>query len=322
MLRWGVLGAAKIAREQVIPGIQLSSNGKVMAIAARDPSRAKAVAEHFAIPRIFGDYQALLASPDVDAVYIPLVTAQHVEWTKRAIAAGKHVLCEKPIAMRAEEVDELMALRDRSGLVVGEAFMVAHHPQWHLVRDLVQGGKIGTLRVVQGAFSYVLKDPDNMRNHPELGGGGLRDIGVYPVVTTRLVTGKEPISARARIELDPQFGIDRYALCHLEFEGFDLDFYCATQLSGRQGMTFHGSDGWVSVETPFNAGQFGMTKVAMRRDRQMGVEEFYFPSDNQYRLQAENFAEAVAGKATLAFPIESSRANQRVIDMLFEAGGL
>jgi predicted dehydrogenase len=320
VVRWGILGAAKIAREQVIPGIQLSRNGKVHAIAAREAMRARAVAEPFGIPLCLDSYEAVLACKEVDAVYIPLITAQHVEWTKRAIASGKHVLCEKPIAMRAEEIDALIKLRDASQLVVGEAFMVAHHPQWHLVRDLVQGGKIGQLRVVQGVFTYALFDPDNMRNRPEMGGGGLRDIGVYPVVTTRIVTGKEPHAARADIEYDPKFGTDRFANCHLSFDGFELDFYCATQLAGRQEMTFHGTEGWVTIEVPFNARLLGMTKVVMRRNTQKGVEEFYFASENQYQLQAENFADAIAGKSALAFPLESSRANQRAIDMIFQAG--
>jgi predicted dehydrogenase len=228
----------------------------------------------------------------------------HVEWTLKAIAAGKHVLCEKPLAMRAEEIDQLIAARDNSDLVVGEAFMVVHHPQWRQVRALLAEGKLGRLQMVQGSFAYRNKDANNIRNRQELGGGALRDIGVYPLVVTRFVTGQEPKTANARVELDPAFGTDRFASCLLDFEDFSLSFYCATQAARRQQMTFHGEQGWLQLDAPFNAGVY---------------EETIFPGANHYQLLIENFNSAVLGNASLDFPLESSRANQRAIDMIFAA---
>ena len=320
-IRWGILGNAKIARDWVIPAIKLSRNGDVVALASRDRAKAQQTCARFAIPTLHGNYASLLASPEVDAVYIPLPNTLHVEWTQRAIAAGKHVLCEKPLAMHADEIDPLIEARDRSRLTVAEAFMVAHHPQWDSVRRAIAGGRIGPLRMVEGAFTYRNLDAGNIRNVRELGGGALRDIGVYPVVTTRIATGKEPVFAQARIEWDAAFGTDKLAVCLLTFEGFQLSFYCGTQAARRQQMTFHGEAGWLRLEAPFNAGMYDQARITLRLNDGTGTEDTIFPQANQYQNMVENFGDAVLGAATLAFPLESSRANQRVIDMLFEAAG-
>ena len=318
-VRWGVLGNAKIARDFVIPALRAARNGDVVALASRERDSAAAAAKRFAIPHLHGSYESLLASPEVDAVYIPLPNTLHVEWTQRAIAAGKHVLCEKPLAMRAGEIDALISARDRSSLLVGEAFMVAHHPQWDLVARMIAEGRIGPLRMVEGSFSYRNLDRNNIRNRHELGGGALRDIGVYPVVTTRIATGKEALSASARIEWDASFGTDTLALCLVRFEGFHLSFYCGSQVARRQHMTFHGENGWLRLDAPFNAGVYDVARVILRLNDATGTEETIFPQANHYQSLVENFGDAVLGKATLKFPLESSRANQRVIDMLFDA---
>jgi predicted dehydrogenase len=318
--RWGILGNAKIARDFLIPAIQLSRSGQLVALASRDRERATAACERFSIAQLHDSYEGLLASPDIDAVYIPLPNTMHVEWTQRAVAAGKHVLCEKPLAMRAHEIDALIEARDRSGLVVGEAFMVAHHPQWEHVRGLLAAGRIGRLRMVEGSFSYHNTDGNNIRNRRELGGGALRDIGVYPVVATRLVTGQEPVSTSARIEWDAAFGTDKLAICLLAFEGFHLSFYCSTQAARRQHMAFHGEKGWIRLDAPFNAGVYDQARVLVRLNDVTGTEEVIFPQANHYLEMVENFGDAVQRRAALRFPLESSRANQRVIDMLFEAG--
>jgi predicted dehydrogenase len=318
-IRWGILGNAKIARDWVIPAIKLSRNGDVVALASRDRAKAQQTCARFAIPAVHGDYESLLASPEVDAIYIPLPNTLHVEWTQRAIAAGKHVLCEKPLAMHAGEIDHLIEARDRSGLAVAEAFMVAYHPQWDYVRRTIAEGRIGPLRMVEGAFTYRNLDAGNIRNLRDLGGGALRDIGVYPVVTTRIATGQEPISAQARIEWDPAFGTDKLAVCLVTFEGFQLSFYCGTQAARRQQMTFHGESGWLRLDAPFNPGMYDQARVTLRLNDGSGTEDTIFPQANQYQNMVENFADAVLGAAPLAFPLESSRANQRVIDMLFEA---
>lgn len=316
-LRWGILGNAKIAREMVIPAIQTSRNGVVQALASRDLTSARAAVQRHAIPTLVEGYEALLASPDIDAIYIPLPNTLHVDWTERALRAGKHVLCEKPIAMHADEIARLIALREQTGLVVGEAFMVAHHPQWALVREWINEGRIGALRVVDGAFSYFNRRSDNIRNRADLGGGALRDIGVYPVVTTRLATGREPVDAHATIERDPEFGTDRLAVCRVRFEDFLLTFYCATQAGLRQQMVFHGESGFISLSAPFNAGVYDVARVTWRANDGATTEERLFTRPNHYQLMVEQFADAVAGLAPFAFPLESSVANQRVIDRLF-----
>jgi predicted dehydrogenase len=318
-VRWGVLGAAKIARELVIPAIQLSRNGVVAALASSDAAKGEALRARFNIPRLYSSYESLLSSDAIDAVYIPLPNTLHVEWTLKAIAAGKHVLCEKPLAMRAEEIDALIAARDKSGLVVGEGFMVVHHPQWQRVQVWLGQGKIGRLLAVQASFAFYNKDPQNIRNQKELGGGALRDIGVYPLVVTRFATGEEPISARASIDFDAQFGTDRLAHCQLAFPSFALSFYCSTQAARRQQMTFHGEAGWLQLDTPFNAGVYDMPRIRFRANDSEQYEETIFPSANHYQLMIENFDAAVLREGTFAFPLESSRANQRAIDMIFAA---
>jgi predicted dehydrogenase len=320
-VRWGVLGNAKIARDFVIPALRVARNADLVALASRDREASAAVAARFGIPRVHDGYDSLLAARDVDAVYIPLPNTLHVEWTQRAIAAGKHVLCEKPLAMRAEQIDGLIAARDRSALVVGEAFMVAHHPQWELARRLIAEGAIGRLRLVEGSFTYRNLDAGNIRNRRDVGGGALRDIGVYPVVTTRFATGKEPIAASARIEWDAAFGTDKLANCVVSFEDFQLSFYCGTQLARRQHMAFHGENGWLRLDAPFNAGVYDIARVTLRTNDATGTQETFFPQANHYLNMVEAFGDAVLGKAPFAFPLESSRANQRVIDLLFESAG-
>jgi Predicted dehydrogenases and related proteins len=321
MFRWGVLSTAKIARDQVIPQLQDSENGVVAAIASRDLEKGRALAARFSIPRVHGSYDALLADPEVDGVYIPLPTSQHVEWTLRAIEAGKHVLCEKPIALEASQIEPLIAARNRKGVVVSEAFMVTYHPQWAKVRELVRDGSIGRLRQVQGAFTYYNVDPMNMRNQPGLGGGGLPDIGVYPTVATRFVTSAEPKRLRATIERDPTFGTDIFADVTADFGEFHLSFYCSTQMALRQSMIFHGDRGYIEVSAPFNAGDYGHATVTLHDQRQTGASIFRFPGVRQYRLQAEAFVRRAQGGTDAVFPLEDSVRNQKVIDACYRAAG-
>ena len=211
------------------------------------------------------DYVALLDDPGVDAIYIPLPNAHHVEWTAKCLEAGKHVLCEKPIALQASEIDRLIDLRDRTGLVAAEAFMVVHHPQWLRVRALVAEGAIGRLVHVQGAFTFFNDDPGNIRNDATVGGGALRDIGVYPTVVTRFVTGAEPVDIAAQIDWDR--GIDATARVRAEFPGLHMDFYVSMRMAPRQLMTFHGETGWISVHAGFNAGNYGDAVIEIEPPR-------------------------------------------------------
>ncbi|RIK84118.1 MAG: oxidoreductase [Hyphomicrobiales bacterium] len=321
MFRWGILSTARIAREQLIPAIQESDNGTVHAVASRDAAKARALAERAGAPLSFGSYEALLACPQIDGVYIPLPTSHHVEWAVRAADAGKHVLVEKPLALKAADIGPAIAARERNRVLVAEAFMVVHHPQWAKVRALIAAGAIGRLRQVQGAFSYYNDDPADMRNIPELGGGALADIGVYPVVTTRFSTGREPLHAEAHVERDPVSGTDIHATARVAFDGFELSFYVSTRLALRQSMAFHGDRGFIEVAAPFNAGLYGDHVVTLHDAAHARATVLRFPGARQYRLQVEAFVRAARGEASArVFTLEESVLNQKVIDAIFRAG--
>lgn len=320
MFRWGVLSTAKIGREQLLPAIVDSENGVLSAIASRDLSKASALADRFGARHAFGSYEELLASKEVDGVYIPLPTSQHVEWTAKAIEAGKHVLVEKPLALDARDIPPLIKLRDEKKVQVCEAFMVVYHPQWIKVRDLIAGGAIGRLRHVQGAFSYYNVDPNNMRNQLDLGGGALPDIGVYPTVSTRFSTGKEPIRVQADIERDKTFGTDIFSSIRADFGDFELSFYLSTQMAARQVMVFHGEKGFIEVFSPFNAGLYDHHRVELHNQNHTEAQVFRFPGTQQYRLECEAFVRAAQGGKERVFTLEESVLNQKVIDAIFRAG--
>lgn len=319
MLRFGILSTARIGQTTVIPAIQDAENAVVTAIASRDLSRARAMADRFSVPHAFGSYEEMLASDVIDAVYIPLPTSQHVEWTIKAADAGKHVLCEKPIALKAAEIDQLIAARDRNKVLITEAFMITYAPVWLKVRDLLSKGAIGRLRHVQGAFTYFNRDPSNMRNIPELGGGGLPDIGVYPTMATRFSTGKEPLRVQATTERDKEFGTDIYSSVKADFGDFDLSFYISTQMAHRQVMVFHGTDGFIEVKSPFNADRYGAEEVELTDQTHGRSEVFRFQDSRQYKRQAEAFAKKALGGDAEVLSLESSRLNQRFIDAVYRA---
>ncbi|WP_136616454.1 MULTISPECIES: Gfo/Idh/MocA family protein [Mesorhizobium] len=321
MFRWGVLSTAKIGREHLLPAMVEAENGVLSAIASRDLSKAKALAERFGARHAFGSYEDLLASSEVDGVYIPLPTSQHVEWAAKAIEAGKHVLVEKPLALDAKDILPLIKLRDQKKVLVCEAFMVIYHPQWIKVRDLIASGAIGRLRHVQGAFSYYNVDPNNMRNQLDLGGGALPDIGVYPTVSTRFSTGKEPVRVQATIERDKTFGTDIYSSIRVDFGDFELSFYLSTQMAARQVMVFHGEKGFIEVFSPFNAGLYDHHRVELHNQNHTEAQVFRFPGTQQYRLEVETFARAAQGGKERVFTLEESVLNQKVIDAIFRAGG-
>lgn len=316
MFRWGILSTAKIAREHVIPAIQQSRNGIVAAIASRDQAKADATAQLLQIPKAYGSYEAMLQAPDIDGVYIGVTTAQHVEWALAAIAAGKPVLCEKPMGLSADDVRRVMDAASSASVLVSEAFMVHHHPQWQRVRQWISEGQIGELAQVQGAFSYYNRDPGNMRNQVSLGGGAVPDIGVYPLVTTRMATGEEPLSVMAAVERDPDFVTDRFASVQMAFPSFQLGFYVSSQMHMCQSMHFAGTKGWISLDTPFNTSVYGHAAVRLHTERGEVVERF---SDNQYKLQVEAFVDCATGQGGDCFTLESSWHNQRAIDAIYEA---
>ncbi|WP_331372964.1 Gfo/Idh/MocA family protein [Sinorhizobium chiapasense] len=319
MLRFGILSTAKIGRELVVPAIQDAENCVVSAVASRDLAKARAMADRFSVQHAFGSYEEMLASDVIDAVYIPLPTSQHVDWTIKAADAGKHVLCEKPIALKAEEIDALIAARDRNKVLVSEAFMVTYSPVWRKVRSLLAEGAIGKLRHVQGAFTYYNRDPGNMRNVPELGGGGLPDIGVYPTITTRFVTGKDPVRVQANTDRDPEFGTDIYSSVRADFGDFELSFYISTQLAARQVMVFHGDEGYIEVKSPFNADRYGREEVELTNQNHAQSQLFRFQDARQYKLEAEAFSRAATGQPEEVVTLENSRLNQKLIDAIYRA---
>lgn len=320
-VRWGVLGCARIAVEKVIPGMRKCRKAEVVAIASRDLARAEGVARSLGIPRAYGSYQELLEEGDVEAVYNPLPNHLHVPWSVRALQVGKHVLCEKPIALSTEEVRDLLAVRDRTGRVVGEAFMVRTHPQWLGARELVRSGRIGRLRAVQGYFSYDNRDPQNIRNVPAYGGGGLLDIGCYPVTTSRFMFGEEPKQVLALMERDPEMGIDRLTSALLDFPSGQASFLCGTQLVGSQRMHFFGTRARIEIEIPFNAPPDRPCRIFVSEgDRpDSPLEMLSFPVCDQYALQADLFSEAVLDSREPPVPLEDSLKNLAVLEALFRS---
>ena len=320
MVNFGILSTARIGREQLLPAIVQAEGACLRGIASRDPQKARSVALHFGIEKVFESYDELLDSPDVHAVYIPLPTSQHVEWSLKAIEAGKHVLSEKPIALQAKDIDALITARDKAGVIVSEAYMVTYHPQWLKVKNLIASGAIGRLRVVDASFSYFNKDADNMRNQPELGGGALPDIGVYPVVTARFATGQEPVSVSATVEYDKQFNIDSYANAQIAFADFTLNMYVSTQMAGRQSMVFHGEDGFIEVSAPFNSNLYEGDEVRLHNRGHTEMQVFRYTGVNQYQLQIEAFCRAVEHGKQPVYSLEDSKRNQKVIDAVYAAG--
>jgi predicted dehydrogenase len=312
-VRWGVLGAAKIALVKVIPAMQKSELCEISAIASRDLTKAREAAGKLGIPKAYGSYEELLADPDIDAIYNPLPNHLHLSWTVRAAEAGKHVLCEKPIGMNAGEARELIAVRDRTGVRIGEAFMVRSHPQWLRAREVVRGGALGELRVIQSFFSYNNQDPKNIRNIPEFGGGGMMDIGCYPITMSRFLFAAEPVRVLALMERDPAMRTDRLASVVLDFLAGQATFTCSTQLVPYQRVHALGTKGRLEIEVPFNPAPDQPARIFID-----GAEEV-FPLCDQYTLQGDAFARAIQEGAEVPVPLEDATRNMEVIDAIFRS---
>jgi len=323
-VKWGIVSTAKIGREKVVPAMIASPDCEVVAVASQDPGRARAMADRLGIPRAYGRYEELFTDAEVEAVYNPLPNHLHVPVSIQAARAGKHVLCEKPVALTAAEAGELMAVRDATGQLIIEAFMVRYHPQWRRARDLVRGGAIGRLRAVQAAFSYFNDDPDNVRNKADIGGGALYDIGVYPIVTARFLFGAEPVRALGLIERDPTFATDRLTTGVLDFADGQASFVCSTQLVPYQRVQVFGTEGRIEIEIPFNAPPDRPTRLFTDAGTALGdaarTEETFAVTD-QYGLQAEAFGRHLRDGTPPEFPLEDSIRNMRVVDALFRSAG-
>ena len=323
-IRWGILGAANIAVKKVIPAMQRGEQTTVTAIASRDAERARRAAEQLAIPKAFGSYEELLADTEIDAIYNPLPNHLHVPWSIRAAQAGKHVLCEKPIGLSAKEARELIAVRNSTGVKIGEAFMVRTHPQWLRARDLVRSGEIGELRAIMTAFSYFNNDPKNIRNIPEIGGGGLMDIGCYAITMSRFLFESEPARVIAKLDRDPQLGTDRLASAILDFPFGQSVFTCSTQLVPYQRMQILGTKGRIEMEIPFNAPPDRPCRIFVDDGSDAGgrnarIEEF--PVCDQYTIQGDLFSKAILENTEVPVPLEDAVANMAAIDALFRSSG-
>src|SRR5215469_10326936 len=331
-VRWGVLGVAKIAVEKVIPAMQQGANCEITAIASRDLQKAMVAAGRLSIPRSYGSYEELLADREIDAIYNPLPNHLHVPWTIKAAEAGKHVLCEKPISLTVDEARSLLEVRDRAGVKIQEAFMVRTHPQWIGARDLVTQDRIGELRSMTGHFSYFNRDPANIRNVPEYGGGALMDIGCYLIHASRFIFGARPDRVSAVIDRDPEMGTDRLTSFIMHFArgrdsgGHPLDGHsigtCSTQAAPYQRVNIVGTAGRIEIEIPFNAPPDRPCRVFVDDGSSLvgkGVEVVEFPVCNQYTIQGDLFSLAIRGVGEQAVPLEDSIQNMSVIEAVFKS---
>ena len=321
-VRWGILSTARIGRFKVVPGMMKSPLCKIVAVASRSEAAAREMADELGIPNAYGSYEALLAAPDIEAVYNPLPNHLHVPMTLAAARAGKHVLCEKPVALTAGEAAQL---RDAPpGILIAEAFMVRHHPQWLAARDLIRSGEIGELRAVNVLFSYFNDDPANVRNQADIGGGGLYDIGCYAIVAARFLFEADPARVVSMIDRDPVFRTDRLSSGLADFgAGRHLAFTVSTQLVPYQRVQVLGTKGRIEIQIPFNAPQSEATRIFVDSGASLGdgsARTVAFPPCDQYQLQGEAFSRAVRGEQPLGYGVDDAVMNMRIIDALYRAG--
>jgi predicted dehydrogenase len=321
-LRWGVLSTAKIALTKVIPAMQRGQLTRVAAIASRDLARAQQAATSLGIPTAYGSYEELLADPAIDAVYIPLPNHLHVPWIIKAAEAGKHVLCEKPLSLTVAEAESLLAVRARTGVKIGEAFMINCHPQWLRLRELLAEGRVGSLRSIVGFYSYFNVAPANIRNQVEAGGGGLMDIGCYLVHASRYAFRQQPARVVAAIDRDPQMHTDRLTSVLLDFAAGQAVFTCGTQMIPCQRLHFLGTKGRIELEIPFNALPDRPARLFVDTAGDLlggGITTERFPVCDQYTLQGDAFSKAVLEDSEVPVPIEDAIKNMAVIQAIFSS---
>src|SRR3954452_22078916 len=323
-LRWGILSTADIGRRKVIPGILKADRCEVVAIGSRDADQARQVADELGIPAAHGSYEALLADPNVDIVYIPLPNLLHAEWTIAAARAGKHILCEKPLAMNAADAQSMLDVCASEGVRLMEAFMYRLHPTWEEVRRLVRGGRIGRLTAVQSWFSYSNDDPANIRNQLAAAGGALYDIGCYTINLSRMLFEAEPVGVSASVVREPATGVDVLTSAILAFESGTATFTVSTRVETDQRVHIYGTEGRISIEIPFNIPPDRPTRVFVTAGGEPPVapdtETISFETADPYTVQAERFAAAILDGLPTPTPPEDAVANMRVIDRVFAAG--
>jgi predicted dehydrogenase len=321
-IRWGVLSTAAIGVKKVIPAMQLGVHTSIVAIASRDLATAKQAASALGIAKAYGSYEELLADREIDAVYNPLPNDLHVRWTIKAAEAGKHVLCEKPLSLTAREAQSLLAVRERTKVKIGEAFMIRCAPQWLRLRELLSEGRVGELRSIAGCFSYFNDDPANIRNRVESGGGGLMDIGCYLVHSSRFAFAQEPTRVIAKIERDPKMRTDRLASGILDFPAGQSIFTCSTQLVPYQRIHFLGTRGRIEIEIPFNAPNDRPTRMFIDDGGDLSgknIRTETFPACDQYTLQGDAFSRAILENGDVPVSIEDGIRNMAALDALFRS---
>jgi predicted dehydrogenase len=322
-VRWGVLGVANIATKKVIPAMKKGTRTEVVAIASRSFERARFAAAQLDIPNAYGSYEELLADPEVDAIYNPLPNHLHVPWSVKAAQAGKHVLCEKPIALTARETAELIKVRNATGIKIGEAFMVRTHPQWLRAREIVRSGDIGEFRSVTSSFSYFNRDPSNIRNIVGIGGGAVMDIGCYPITMSRFLFEREPARVVGLIDRDPEMRTDRLTSAILDFAPGQAVFTCSTQLVPYQQMQVFGTLGRIEIEIPYNIPPDQPSRILVDNGAQLAgrsarIEEF--PVADQYTIQGDEFSRAIQENSEVPVPLENALANMRIIEAVLRSG--
>jgi predicted dehydrogenase len=329
-LKWGVLGVANIATEKVIPAMQRGARTDVVAIASRDGEKARAAAARLGIPKAYDSYEALLADPDIDAVYNPLPNHLHVPWSIRAAEAGKHVLCEKPIGMDTAEARELLAARDRTGVKMQEAFMVRTHPQWLKAMEIARSGELGRLQSYMGYFSYFNDDAGNIRNVERFGGGALMDVGCYLSTTSRMMFGEPPRRVCALIARDPSQGVDTVTSMMLDYPSGQAIGTCGTRVVPYQRVHLFGSRRHLEIEIPFNAPNNRRCRFVVDEGHDVAdagfdgfsvrtTDLYSIDTVDQYQIQGDRFSQAVQENTEVPYPLEESVVNMRVIDALFRS---
>ncbi|HXX45677.1 MAG TPA: Gfo/Idh/MocA family oxidoreductase [Candidatus Acidoferrales bacterium] len=322
-IRWGVLGVASIAVRRVIPAMQKCEWGEIAAIASRDDRKAEEAARTLGIAKPYGSYDALLADPEIDAIYIPLPNHLHVAWSIRAAEAGKHVLCEKPLGINAAEVRRLIEARDRAGVKIGEAFMVRTHPRWLRVLELIRSGRIGELRLIHGFFGYFNRNLQDVRNIAEFGGGALLDIGCYGVTLSRFLFGEEPSRAMGLLERDREMKTDRLASTMFEFPSGQSTFSCTTQLAYHQRMILFGTKGRIEIDRPINPPIDQPSRIVIDDNPSdptgSGIASETIDICNQFTIQGDLFARAILEGAEVPVPLEDSLRNMSAIDAIFRS---
>ena len=313
-VRWGVLGVARIASAKVIPAMQKSELSEIAAIASRDLGKAKRAAAELGIRKAYGSYEELIADPEIEAIYNPLPNHLHVPWSIRAAEAGKHVLCEKPISLTVAEAKELVAVRDRTGVKIQEAFVPPTHPQWLGAVEVARSGQVGPVRSIMGYFSYFNDDPKNIRNMADIGGGGaLMDIGCYLIRMSRMVFAEEPRRVMALIDTDPKLGIDRTTSLLMDYPSGQAIGTCSMQMASYQRVHIFGTKGRIEIEIPFNAPNDRPCRVLVNGEARE------FPVCDQYRIQGDLFSKSIRENKPNPIPLEDAVLNMRVIEAAFRS---